>query len=260
MTSEAAGAVPLTEQQRKETLERFRRHREAWQQNPALRALYADWYGRIGSELRKAPPGRKLELGSGPGFAREFIPDLELTDLVRAEWHDHELSADSLPFENGSVGALVLFDVLHHLSSPRAFFSEASRVLAPGGLVILCEPYIGPLSYPVYKFLHEEPVRMFKDPLHQEMERTKDPFDANQAIPTLLFGPYRAGFERTFPELRIDKVERLAGLSYPVSGGFSRGPLVPQWLFRGLVAAEAKLPKAAFSLFGFRMLAVLEKR
>lgn len=259
MPSEAAPAA-VTDQQRRETLARFRRDREAWDRNPALRELYATWYRRLGSELSNAPPGRKLEIGSGPGFAREFIPDLELTDLVGAEWHDHELRAESLPFEDGSVGALVLFDVLHHLSSPRSFFIEASRVLADGGLVLLCEPYIGPLSYPVYKFLHEEPVRMWKDPLREDAAHTKDPFDSNQAIPTLLFGPYRSTFERMFPEFRIAKVERLAGLSYPVSGGFSRSPLVPDWLFRGLVAVESQLPKAAFSLFGFRMLAVLQKR
>jgi len=34
------------------------------------------------------------------------------------------------------VGALVLFDVLHHLASPATFFEEASRVLAPGGRVV----------------------------------------------------------------------------------------------------------------------------
>src|SRR5262249_45338564 len=76
------------------TLERFERHRRVWTQNRALRALNADLYARVAAELPAAAVGRRVELGSGPGFAREFIPGLELTDLVRAAWHDREVSAE----------------------------------------------------------------------------------------------------------------------------------------------------------------------
>ena len=185
---------------------------------------------------------------------------MELTDLVAAPWHDRELSADDLPFEDGSVAALVLFDVLHHLPSPRAFFEEADRVLMTGGLVVLCEPYIGPLSYPVYKFFHQEPVDMRADPLRQDVDPGKDPFDSNQAIPTVLFGRQRRQFEQTFPALEILKVEKLAGPSYPASGGFSRGPILPLPLWRGLLALERYIPTVVFNLIGFRLFVVLRKR
>jgi len=74
-----------------------------------------------------------------------------------------EVSAEAMPYADASLGALVLFDVLHHVPAPRRFFAEATRVLRPGGRVVLCEPYIGPLSYPVYKLAHEEPVDMGVD-------------------------------------------------------------------------------------------------
>jgi len=48
--------------------------------NAALRALYAEWYGRVGAALPPASLGPRVELGAGPGFSRGFIPDLELTD------------------------------------------------------------------------------------------------------------------------------------------------------------------------------------
>ena len=252
--------MTLTSAQRDATLERFAGHRRAWEKNPALRALYQSWYERIAAALAEAPAGRRVELGSGPGFARAFIPDLELTDLVAAPWHDRELSADDLPFEDASVAALVLFDVLHHLPSPRAFLEEADRVLMTGGLVVLCEPYIGPLSYPVYKFLHEEPVDMRADALHQDLDPGKDPFDSNQAIPTVLFGRQRRGFEQSFPALEILKVEKLAGPSYPASGGSCSVPLLPRALWRGLLALERRLPTVAFNLMGFRLFVVLRKR
>ncbi len=262
-----------TPEQRARTLERFRRHREAWDSNPALRTLYAEWYGRIGAALPPPELGPRIELGSGPGFARGFIRDLELTDVVAAPWHDRELSADAIGGADASVGALVLFDVLHHLSSPRRFFDEAARVLRPAGRIVLCEPLVSPLSYPVYKFLHEEPVDMSVDPLSPLSPQTtdvsadgagarlveKDPFDSNQAIPTVLFGRGRAAFERAFPSLKIVSVERFAGPSYPASGGFSRGALLPGAIWRALHRLEQRLPPPIFRLIGFRMLAVIER-
>jgi hypothetical protein len=104
-----------TPEQRERTLERFHRHREVWDRSPTLRALYAEWYARIGAALPPPELGPRIEVGSGPGFARGFIPALELTDVVAAPWHDRELSADALESADSSVGALVLFDVLHHL-------------------------------------------------------------------------------------------------------------------------------------------------
>jgi len=254
--------VVLTDEQKARTLARFQEHRRAWGANPALRALYADWYGRVAAALPPAALGPLVELGSGPGFARGFIPEMLLTDVVRAPWHDREVSAERLPFDDGGVGALVLFDVLHHLPSPRRFFAEAVRVLPPGGRVVMCEPFLSPLSFPVYRFLHEEPVDMRADPLaDQQSAAARDPFDSNQAIPTLLFDRRRgsAVFERAFPSLAVRRVELLAGPSYPASGGFSRPALLPQPLWRALHRLEGLLPAAAFRLIGFRMLVVVER-
>jgi SAM-dependent methyltransferase len=256
----------LTAEQRARTLARFQQHREAWDRNPVLRILYADWYRRIREQLPPLSLGPWWELGSGPGFARAFIPELSLSDLVGCPWHDRELSADALPFADGEIGALVLFDVLHHLPSPSRFFAEATRVLRPGGRVVLCEPFISPLSYPVYKFLHEEPLHIGVDPLTMDAgqslaDQDKDPFDSNQAIPTLLFRQVTAQqrFRRRFPALAIRLVQRLAGPSYAASGGFSRGPLLPVLVWRALYALESRLPEFAFAACGFRLLVVIEK-
>lgn len=253
-----------TAEQRARTLERFAQHQRAWQANPALQALYADWYGRVRAALPPPERGPWWELGSGPGFARRFIPGLALSDVVAAPWHDREIAADALPFAAGTVGALVLFDVLHHLPAPARFFAEAARVLAPGGRAVLCEPYVSPLSFPVYRFLHDEPLRMADDPFadHEGGAGEKDPFDSNQAIPTLMFARAagRARFAAMFPELAVLSIERLAGPSYPASGGFSRRPFLPGPLWRWLFAAESRLPAALFGAIGFRLLVALERR
>jgi SAM-dependent methyltransferase len=251
--------MALSDELRERTLLRFATHQRAWDAKPELRTLYAEWYRRVAAELPPVAVGPRIELGSGPGFAREFIPDLELTDLVKAPWHDREVSAEDLPFADRSIGALVLFDVLHHIPAPRRFFEEANRVLCPGGRLVLCEPYISPVSWPVNKLFHVEPVYMRVDPLAPNATEGRDPFDANQGIPTLLFVRERAAFERAFPALAIRRIERLAGLSYPASGGFSRRRLLVGRLWTALYRLESRLPERAFALLGFRMLIVLEK-
>ena len=258
------GLPDLSADLRERTLARFEDHRRTWQANPALRACYSRWYG----QLRKALPPRDLgpwiEIGSGPGFAREFIPELELTEVVQAPWHARRMSAEALSAPDGSVGALLLFDVLHHIATPATFFSEAARVLRPGGRILLCEPYISPVSRWVYRRFHPEPVDMTAAPLAgaaSDADAGKDPFDSNQAIPTLIFGRDKGrAFSQMFPQLSLVRVERLAGLSYPATGGFSRPPFLPTAVWRGLFAMESLLPQIAFRGIGFRMLVVIERK
>jgi SAM-dependent methyltransferase len=253
--------MPLSEKLRQRTLERFEQHRRTWDSNPALRALYGEWYARVAAELPPPELGPRVEIGSGPGFAREFIPDLQLTDLVCAPWHDREVSADALPFADASLGALVLCDVLHHLPAPRLFFAEATRVLRPGGRIVMCEPYISAVSYPIYKWFHPESLDLRVDPLaEQAANGARDPFESNQAIPTLLFGRRREEFAASFPGLEIARVERFAAFSYPASGGFSHGAFLPIPLWSALHRFEGKLPKTLLSWAAFRMLATMQRR
>jgi SAM-dependent methyltransferase len=249
---------------RERTLARFEEHRRAWQASPALRACYGHWYRRLREALPPHDLGPWIEIGSGPGFAREFIPELELTDVVQAPWHARRMSAEALDLADGSVGALVLFDVLHHVAAPATFFSEAARVLKPGGRIVLCEPYMSPVSRWVYRRFHPEPVDMSVDPLIaavQDIEAAKDPFASNQAIPTLIFCRDKGRtFLRMFPQLGVVRVERMAGLAYPASGGFSHAPFLPAPLWRGLFALENLLPEFVFRALGFRVLVVVERR
>jgi SAM-dependent methyltransferase len=245
---------------RARTLARFEQHRQAWSHNEALRTLYHRWYQQVRDHLPPPELGPWVEVGSGPGFAGEVIPELELSDVVRAPWHRYEADAEALPFGEGDLGAIVVFDVLHHIPRPSSFLTEAVRVLQPGGRVVMCEPYVSPLSFPVYRWLHEERCDFAVDPFGGGPTTSGDPFEGNQAIPTLLLMRRRQDLERRFPELRATHVEALAGPTYPASGGFSHRPLLPIRAWRALLALEDRLPEPVFRLVGFRLLAVLERR
>ncbi len=148
-------------------------------------------------------------------------------DILPAAWLDSVCDAHSLPFADACFDNIVMFDVLHHLQRPALFFAEASRVLRPGGRVVMLEPAITPISHVFYAKFHPEPVDMTEDPLSEgSIDPDRDPYDSNQGIPSLLFGnaARRSVFESRFPEFSIMTTQHLALFAYPLSGGFP--PLV----------------------------------
>ena len=130
------------------------RHREIWAARPELRSAYQEWFGRLLQCVESRQP--IVEIGSGPGFFKEYFPRLISTDPILNPWIDVVLDACSLPFRSGTVGALVMVDVLHHLPRPLEFMAEAARVLKPAGRLAMIEPWITPLSFLLYRYLHHE--------------------------------------------------------------------------------------------------------
>lgn len=234
-------------------------YREIWAQKPVLQVIYAAWYEQI---LENCLEGRTLEIGGGSGNLKMFSPNVVATDILFAPWLDSVCDAQRLPFADNSFQNLVLFDVLHHLERPVLFFEEASRVLAPGGRVIMMEPGITPLSHLFYHFFHEEPVDMSADPYQSGgLSTDKDPYDANQAIPTLLFGSQkrRTYFQETFPAFKILESSRCAHVVYPLSGGFQPWSLVPLFAVKFLLGLEKIISPVLRLLISFRIFVVLEK-
>ena len=236
-------------------------HRTIWQSKPVLRAIYEDLYRRIAAAC---VPGRTLEIGGGTGNLKAFAPDVVSSDIQVAAWLDVACDAHRLPFGPAIFSNVVLFDVLHHLARPRRFFEEALRVLRPGGRVVMVEPAITPASLPFYHWFHPEPVRLGEDPLEDsEPPAVRDPYDANQAIPSLLFGPmfghHRRRFEAVFPSLVVREIRPASLFAYPLSGGFRRWSLVPKAVIGPLLRIEAFLAPLLGPVLAFRLIIVLER-
>lgn len=231
--------------------------RETWMNKPVLRAIYSDFYRRIVDQCR---PGCTLEVGGGSGNLKEFVNNVISTDIVSAPWLDAAADAQALPFASESFANIVAVDVLHHIERPTRFLSETQRVLQLGGRLILLEPAITPISYLFYRLFHPEPVVMGADPLADGPRNTnRKPFDANQAIPTLLFSRDRTRLENAFPLLQITHFEQLSLIAYPLSGGFRGWSLIPACSVGFLLRIEDALAPLLGKFIAFRLLAVMEK-
>ena len=237
----------------------LKRHREMWQNKPVLREIYHNYYTMIKNVCAE---GTTLEIGGGSGNFKEYFPSAVSADIVALPWLDIISDAQMLPFRNESFANIVLIDVLHHLEDPPAFFNEAQRILKPKGRLILLEPAITPVSWIFLNLFHPEPINLRQNPfdrcLHADPER--EPFDANQAIPTLLFGRYRSRFFMTFPSFKLVNLKYHDLFVYPLSGGFRSWCLIPNSLIKPLLSIEQRLLPFLGPLMAFRLLCVIEKK
>jgi SAM-dependent methyltransferase len=237
--------------------EALSRYREIWDQKAVLRLLYDDMFQRIAD---CAVEGPTLELGGGVGNLKAKIPSLISSDIQFAPWLDLVVDAQRLPFGDDSLANIVMLDVLHHIEFCSLLFREASRVLRPGGRVVLLEPGITVGSTLFYRLLHHESVAMNVDPLAEgSPHRGRDPYASNQAIPTLIATRYKERFHRKFPDLRIREAQWFSFIAYPCSGGFKRWSLIGEEAARKLLSLERRLEPFLGRLFGFRLLMVIER-
>ena len=235
------------------------RNREAWARKPFLRAVYGNFYRLIVAQLDRTLPGRIVELGSGIGAIKDFIPECVTTDLFSNPWIDRQENGYRLSFGDGAVSHLILFDVWHHLRFPGTALQEFHRVLVPGGRLILFEPAASWLGRLIYGFFHHEPVGL-KDPITWQAPADFSPdkidYYAAQGSATRCFwwGECRdrlAGW-------RLLHVTPVASLEYFASGGFSGPQLGGRWFNRGIRQLD-RLAQHFPRLFATRLLVVLQK-
>jgi len=229
-------------------------YQNIWKTKKVLRSIYEDFYKQINECCIN---GNILEIGGGIGNLTIKGRDIIRTDIQFSKSISLVADAHNLPFSDSSFSNIILIDVLHHLDCPINFLKEASRVLTPDGRLIMIEPGITPVSWIFYNFLHEEDVNLSWKPSKKCTPKTnKDPYEANQAIPTLLFSKYHL----ILSDLKLSLISKkwMSLFVYPLSGGFKKWSLIPFFLVNFLLRIEKKLTPFLGPLMAFRMIIVIE--
>lgn len=127
-----------------------------------------DW---VKSALKQVPAGSTLlDAGAGEQQYRGFCshlnyvsqdfaaynPDQLETGLQIKEWDYGSLDIicdiTSIPRPDGSFDAILCTEVLEHVPDPNAALMEFSRLLRPGGLLILTAPFCSMTHFAPYHF------------------------------------------------------------------------------------------------------------
>ncbi|MHC9087012.1 class I SAM-dependent methyltransferase [Luteimonas sp. RIT-PG2_3] len=110
--------------------------------------------------IRKQASGRVLDIGCADRWVQEALPRdceyiaLDYPPTGGALYRAHpDVFGDAgrLPFRDASIDTVLLLEVLEHLRHPAEALSEISRVLRPGGTLLLTLPFL----YPVHDAPHD---------------------------------------------------------------------------------------------------------
>jgi SAM-dependent methyltransferase len=223
-------------------------HKEIIHSKKFLHQLYLEWYGLFKEKAASLPQGHLIELGSGGGFIKDIMPQVITSDVMELPGVDQVFPGENMPFADGSVAGIFMIDVFHHIPQPASFLKEASRVLAPGGKIIMSEPANSAWGRFIYRNFHHEP---FEPKGGWEIPSTGPLSGANGALPWIFFERDRKEFEKQFPGLKITSIRYHTPLRYLVSGGVSKKQLLPDFAYGMVKGLEGLLLKISPQLSMF---------
>jgi SAM-dependent methyltransferase len=204
-------------------------HKEAHFSNWGLRKWFENLYNLHKLRFNTNTQFKTLELGSGGSQLKTHMPELMTSDILPIEGVDAVVDAQKMPFNDCSFANLTMINVLHHIPRPLIFFGEAQRVLIPGGRLVLTEPYVSPLSYFIYRFVHHETFDMKENIL--ELGNGDSLLESNTAMPTQLLKKYSSRISDVAPLLKIKEIRYYTSLSYFLTGGVNYKSPLPYWLW-----------------------------
>jgi len=158
LAADRRGAARVLAERAREASEKFRRAGADWDEMRALDLPAADVEAALSRVLGEGRHGRVLDVGTGTGRLLELLaPRVEcglgidasrtMLALARVRLAKPEFAhlsvrlADmyALPLRDAAYDLVLLQMVLHYAEEPAQVIAEASRVLAPGGRLIVVD-------------------------------------------------------------------------------------------------------------------------
>jgi len=186
-----------------------------------LRFLLENRYNWMKDHLELNEKG--CEIGAGIGVSRMFLHEYnyEITDCYHHPWIDRVVDAMDLPYDNESLDFIIASNVIHHIPYPVKFFTEAKRVLKPGGKILVNDVRCSLIMRILLRILKHEGYAYDRE-VFSENTPVNDPNQAwsgNNVVCDLLFRDEEEFELRTGFRIEFDKAVEL--FSFILSGGVS---------------------------------------
>jgi len=232
-------------------------HRDIILRKKFLKKLYISWYQSMLKNITEADNGKLIEIGSGGGFIKDVDKRVITSDILSFPHCDMTFCALELPFDNESVSAILMVDVLHHLPDSEKFFSESQRILKPGGKIIMIEPSNTLFSRFIYRNYHHENF----DPNAKEWKfQTSGPLSgANGALPWIILNRDYKLFKDKFIKLEKQSIKLHTPFTYLISGGLSYKSVFPGWMYLPFICIEMLFSPLNRWIAMFQTIIILKK-
>lgn len=230
----------------------------AIREKKSLNAIYREIYAMIMKARQEflVSGGKVLEIGSGGDFVKSIYPQVITSDVRQLKNVDMVFSAEKIPFDDGSLDAIIAVFVLHHVPNVEKFLQEAMRCLKPGGGIIFVETYYGPFARFVYKNIHPEP---FDEHAPGWTTHGDGPMTgSNQALSYIMLKRDKELFKRRFTDLQLVYQKPFGFLRYMLTGGVWLKQKAPDWIFPFLKVIETAL-SPIMPIIGIHHIFVLKK-
>lgn len=167
-----------------------------------------------------------LEVGCGPGFAKEFLRKdckLLLTDFVNhplPHWIDQKIDALNTGFKDNTFDVLIASNMIHHVPYPKKFFIEMGRILKPNGFLLIQDVNLSTGLILILRSLKFEGWSYKADVFSVDKPCTdeKDLWSGNNAMINLLFDN-REKFKNHIPFFEIKHHKYSEFFIFLLSGG-----------------------------------------
>lgn len=219
-----------------------------------LKNIYIDFYKAL-KDFDVLKKGLLIEVGSGGGFLKKFIPKVITTDILRVTGIDKKLDLENINLKNNSVSAFYMLNVFHHIKNTKKALSEMERCLVPNGKIIMIEPWPTFFSKFIYKNFHHE---TFDINAGWKVVGKGRMSDANGALPWIIFRRDKNKFEKLFPNLKVEYISPHTPFKYLFSGGLSHPQFLPN-SFYPILSVTEKLLKPFNNLLAMFATIVISK-
>ncbi len=207
-----------------------------------------------------------VEVGCGTGVSKDYIKAKEylVSDFADHAWLDlKNVDALNTGFENSSFDFVVSSNMVHHVPYPVRFFEEMSRILKPGGVLLIQEINASFFMRILLRLMRHEGYSFEVDVFNRDLVCTdpNDLWSANCAIPNLLFDD-ESRFHSNVSQFRIEHKSFSEFFTFINSGGvIAKTAFVPLpvWGLKIIEKIDGILANTLPSVFALQRQIVLRK-